>query len=122
MNRTRLFGIGIVLMFAVSVLAQQNAPVQANPQHHGMPSVDDHLKMLTEKLSLTSDQQTKIRPVLQQMNDSMQKVMQDQSLSQDERRAKHQELFETADSKVRKFLNDDQKKKLDDMEQEQHMR
>jgi hypothetical protein len=59
---------------------------------------------------------------MQQMHDSMQKLMQDRNLSQDERRAQHKQVMETADKQIREYLNDDQKKKLDDLEQESHMK
>jgi len=119
MNRIRLFAIGSMLLFALAVLAHQTGTAQ-NAHGHGMPSVDDHLKMLSEKLDLTSDQQMKIRPILQELQDSAQKLMQDQSLSQEERRAQHKAQMKVADRKARAFLNDDQKKKLDALEEESH--
>lgn len=122
MHRTRLLGIGMILTLALAALAQQTGNVQGGTHRHEMPSVEDHLKTLSGKLDLTADQQTKIRPALQEMHDSMQKLMQNQSLSPQEKHARHQELFETADRKTRKFLNDDQKKKLDEMEQQSGMR
>jgi Spy/CpxP family protein refolding chaperone len=120
MNRVRVFAIGSVLMFALALLAHQTGAVQS-AHHHGMPSAEDHLKVLSEKLNLTSDQQTKIRPVLQELHDSAQKLMQDQSLSQEERRARHKAHMEIADKKVRDVLNEDQTKKLDELEQESHV-
>ncbi len=121
MNRTCLFAIGIMLTFALAMLAHQNGAVQG-AHHHAMPSAEDHLKTLSGKLNLTTDQQTKIRPVLQELHSSAQKLMQDQSLSQEDRRAEHKALVETADKKVREVLNDDQKKRLDELEHESHMK
>ena len=82
--------------------------------------VDQHLKMLSEKLGLTADQQDKARPVLQEMHDGTQKLEDDQSLTPDQRQAGMHALFMKSDKAVRVFLTDDQKKKLDDLEAEMH--
>jgi hypothetical protein len=54
------------------------------------------------------------------MLDARQKVMQDGRLSAEAREEKQKALHDKADKQVRKFLNDDQKKKLDQLEQEPH--
>jgi Spy/CpxP family protein refolding chaperone len=117
MNRIRLLAIGTTLMFGLTVLAQQ-AATSNGAQGSGMPSVENHLKMLSEKLDLTSDQQAKIKPILQEMQDSTQKLMQDESLSREERMGKIKACHDKADKKARQILNNDQKKKLDQLEQE----
>jgi Spy/CpxP family protein refolding chaperone len=48
----------------------------------------------------------------------MQKLMQDDSLSSDDRRTKVRSLHESASGKIREILTDDQKKKFDDMQAE----
>jgi Spy/CpxP family protein refolding chaperone len=109
MNRFRVFAIAAMLIVALT------APAQS-----GMPSVDQHLKMLAEKLDLTPDQQAKTRPILQEMQDGMAKLNQDQSLSPEERHDKAKPLHMKADKQIREFLTDDQKKKLDQLEQQPH--
>ncbi len=69
--------------------------------------------MLSEELGLSVGQQAEIRPILQQMMDARQKVMQDESLSSEAREQKQKALHEKADKQARKFLNDERKKKLD---------
>jgi Spy/CpxP family protein refolding chaperone len=126
MNRIRLLAIATVLMFALGMVAQQptssakgsSAGTQNGGHGHGMPSVEDHVKLLSEKLDLTADQQAKAKPIVQEMQDGMQKTMHDESLSQEERHAKLKALHETADKKFREILNDEQKKKLDQLEHE----
>jgi Skp family chaperone for outer membrane proteins len=128
MNRFRLLSTGAMLMVALLSPAQQTATsasssqqehVQSAPQN-SPSSVDQHLKMLSERLDLTAGQQTKIRPILQQMLDSREKLMQDSSLSSEARAEKQKSLHDAADKQARKFLNDEQKKKLDALEQEPH--
>jgi Spy/CpxP family protein refolding chaperone len=117
MIRIRLLAAGTVLMFALSAGAQQSATIS---DAHAAAPVEQHLKMLSEKLALTADQQDKARPILQEMHDGSQKINEDQSLSTDQRHAAMGELFMKSDKQMREFLTDDQKKKLDDMEAQMH--
>ena len=134
MNRIRLLAIGIMVMFALTVVAQQAATQADRPadgaaknehsqdgEHSGVPTVEGHLKMLTEKLDLTVDQQTKVRPILQEMHGVMQKLMQNKTMTGEERTSKLKACHLKADKKMREILNDDQKKKLDQLEQDAHM-
>ncbi len=119
MNRIRLFELGTALAFALSTVAQQTT---TSPDAHvaGVPSVEGHLKALSEKLDLTADQQTKARPILQQMHDGMQKLADDTSLTDEERMAGQKPIRAKADKEMRVFLTDDQKKKLDELEAQPH--
>jgi Spy/CpxP family protein refolding chaperone len=121
MNRIRLLAIGTMLMLALITVAQQTATTSdAHGGSSGVPTVERHLKLLTEKLDLTVDQQAKIKPILKELHDATQKLMQDESLSREERLDKVKPLREKADKKIREILSDDQKKKLDQLEQEPH--
>lgn len=128
MNQFRILAIATTLMFALSSPAQQSASGAAGTdKQYGQPpaentasAADQHLKMLTEKLTLSADQQSKIRPIIQRMLDARQKVMQDNSLSDDARQEELKAVHDKADKKARKFLNEDQKNKLDQLEQEPH--
>ena len=122
-----------VCMLTMSAFAQQNPPAQQGSDdqgqgqgHHrrGMPSVDDQVKHLTEQLSLTDDQQTKVKAIVQDTHDQMAKLMQDESMSREDKMTKMRSLHETASGKVREILTDEQKKKFDDMQKEmqEHMR
>jgi Spy/CpxP family protein refolding chaperone len=119
MNRLRLLAVGTVLMFALSAAAQQTT---TSPDAHtaAVAPVEQHLKMLSEKLSLTADQQDKARPILQEMHDGSQKLEDDQSLTADQRHEGMAPVFMKADKALREILTDDQKKKLDDLEAQMH--
>jgi hypothetical protein len=119
MNRIRLLAAGTVLMLALSAAAQQSTTTP-NAHAAAVAPVEQHLKMLSEKLALTADQQDKARPILQEMHDGSQKLDNDQSLTPDQRRAAMSELFMKSDKQMREFLNDDQKKTLDDLETQMH--
>jgi hypothetical protein len=112
MNRLRLLAAGLALACGLPLLALQAAP----PSH--MPSVDEHVKVLSEKLSLTADQQEKARPIIAQMQDGLQKVTDDKSLTPEESHEQLHAVFMKADKELRAFLSDEQKTKLDEMERQ----
>ena len=129
MNRLRLFAIATLSLFAFTMFAQQATTPADNEQGHhqpgnahsnGMPTADDHLRILSQKLDLTADQQAKIKPALQSLQDASEKLMQNGSLSHDEKLAGMRAERERADKKIREVLNDEQKKKLDELEQGSH--
>jgi Spy/CpxP family protein refolding chaperone len=120
MNRIRLVAVGSMLMLAMGLVAQQSTGKPDGPDS-GAAGVEQHLKMLSEKLDLSSEQQAKARPILQEMHDAHQKIAQDTSLSPEQRREKMRPSFSKADKKMREILTDEQKKKLDQMEQDAHM-
>ena len=74
-----------------------------------MPSVEDHVKLLSERLNLTSDQQTKLTPIIREMQDPVQKNNQDGSVSQDDRNAHMRNAHMKADKQMRTFLTEPQK-------------
>ena len=128
MNRIRLFLMATMLMFALAVAAQQtntsavnSASVQGqNNAHPVVPTADEQLKVLAPRLELTSDQQHKIRPMLQDLHRATAKLVLDESLSRQERHNKLMALRYKTDAQVRTILTDDQKQKLDVGEHEPH--
>ncbi len=121
MNHFRLLATGAMLMFALICPAQQTAGGPADPgKQHEQSAADAHLRALSEGLELSADQQVKIKPLLEQMLAAREKVRQDGSLSNEARQEKEKGLHEKADKQVRKFLNEEQKRKLDQLEQEPH--
>jgi Spy/CpxP family protein refolding chaperone len=127
MNRTRVLALGAMLIFALTAAAQQPSsgaqqPSSAGAVHdpHAMPTAESHLKDLAEKLDLTTDQQMKARPIVQELHDASLKIAQNDSLSHEERTNRFRPIYEKADKQLREILNDEQKKKLDQLEQERH--
>lgn len=121
MNRRKaltLAAAALLALPATQFLAQQTEAPTGPP--HSMPSVDDHLHMLAQKLDLTQDQQDKARPIIAEMQTEMQKITDDKTLTHDEYMAKTHAAFMKADKEFREFLTDAQKTKLDEMEQQMH--
>ena len=127
MNRIRLFGMGTLMIFALTAGAQQTATASAgiekanhNITQNSTDPVENHLKKLSEQLNLSPDQEDQVRPILQEMHSTMGKAEQNQSLSEDERKAAKHAAFMKAENQIRPILNDDQKKTLDQLEQQMH--
>jgi transposase len=122
MNHFRLLATGTILMFALICPAQQSAARSADSgeEQPQQSAADAHLRALSEKLDLSADQQVKIKPILEQMLAAREKIRQDGSLSSEARQEKQKSLHEKADKQLRQFLNEEQKRKLDQLEQEPH--
>jgi Spy/CpxP family protein refolding chaperone len=118
----RLLAIGTMSIVALTAPAQQTAtgPAGTDKEEHGqrgaqdgVPTVETQLKVLTEKLDLTGDQQAKVKAILQELHDATLKLVRDKSLSREERLAKVRPQRYKADKQIREILSGDQKKKLD---------
>jgi hypothetical protein len=81
----------------------------------GHPTIDDQVNMLTQDLSLTPDQQTKMRGILEDQHKQAMTIVDDPSMSRDDKIQKIRALREATIQKTRTMLDDNQKKKLDDM-------
>ena len=111
MNRIRTLIFLIALGVALGAMAQQTST---------MPSVDDHMKFLTAQLSLTADQQSKLRPIVKEMQDSAEQVRQDQQLSEDQRHEKLRTLHAKAIKNAKQYLTSEQQQKLDTLMNNPH--
>jgi hypothetical protein len=120
MNRFRSLTVVVFMLLLVSLLAsaQQGSPAShsdAQARQDQASPVDQHMQALTERLDLTADQQAKLRPIVQRMFDDRQKLEEDKSLSDAERHKKMMVMHEKATRQAKQFLNDAQKKTLDEM-------
>jgi protein CpxP len=149
-NRIPMLMLAIVLSTATGALAQQVTDQDAPPaqgDQNGQPPMqggndrgehmghggrggrggrmdpDKQTKMLSDKLNLTKDQQTKVKSILSDRQNQMQSLMQDQSVSRDDKRAKFDQMRSDTDSQIRSVLTGDQQQKFDALqkEREQHM-
>jgi Spy/CpxP family protein refolding chaperone len=113
MNRIRSLAIVAALVLALTALAQTTTP-------SGVPTAESQLKLFTTRLDLTADQQAKVKPILQELQAGTEKIVQDETLSHAQQMQSVRPLRLNADKKIREVLTDDQKKKLDQLEQEPH--
>jgi Spy/CpxP family protein refolding chaperone len=115
------------------MLAQEpgSAPEQGAPQagggmggHRGggWMDPDKRLAQMTKRYSLTADQQSQIKPILQDEQQQMQSMHSDTSTSRDDKRAKMQSMHEANTQKIEAVLNDQQKQKFEADQQKMQQR
>jgi protein CpxP len=90
----------------------------ANGGHH-MMSPDQRLEHLTKMLNLTSDQQQKIKPMLEQEQQQMQSLHQDTSMTQADRMSKMREIRQGTNDQIKSVLTGDQQTKFTQMQDRQ---
>lgn len=78
-------------------------------------SPDQELSHLTKALDLTSDQQTRIKPILQDRHDQLMQMHQDASISREDRMSKMKTLDNESNSRLEATLTDQQKTKYEKM-------
>jgi protein CpxP len=118
----------LALAAGMMVVAQTSYALQTAPaaQEHsamggtgmGAMTPESRLKMLTEKLNLTGDQQAKLKPILEDESTQMKTLHDDTSLAQADKRAKMKELRESSTEKINAVLTPDQQAKWKQMKQE----
>jgi Spy/CpxP family protein refolding chaperone len=122
----RLLSVGTMLIIALVMPTQQIAAAPAGTERgqrgtqDDVPVVGQMLKVLTEKLDLTAGQQARITPILQKLHDIQRTLVQDKSLSREERLAKLRPHRYKADEEIREILTDSQKGKFDQYLQGPH--
>jgi Spy/CpxP family protein refolding chaperone len=117
--------VGAVLSLAMAcgataLYAQQDTMSQGAPQNHHTMSADQRLQHMTRMLNLTSDQQEKIKPILENEQTQMQSLHQDSSLAPADRRSKMQELRQNTNQQINGVLTPDQQQKWSQMQEHRH--
>lgn len=77
----------------------------------------DRFKMMVEKLNLTEDQKTKIKPIMEEEMKAMAAVRDDESLAKGARREKIIEIIKRTRDQIRPLLTPEQQKTLDEMKE-----
>ena len=88
----------------------------------GRMDPNQRVKTLSEKLNLTKDQQSKVKDIFTTQQKQMQSLMQDQSMSREDKRSKFEQMRSDTDSQVRALLTGDQQQKFDAMLKEREQR
>jgi Spy/CpxP family protein refolding chaperone len=84
--------------------------------HHrggNMMDPDQRLSHMTKRYKLTADQQSQIKPILQDEQQQMQAMRSDTSTSRDDKRAKMQSMHQASTQKIEAVLTDEQKQKFE---------
>jgi len=128
---SRKFSITLFLLAfaaALMVVGQTSRAQQTGPAAHEHGAMggsamtamtpESRLKMLTEKLNLTDDQQAKLKPILEDQSKQMKSLHDDTSLATTDKQAKMKELHESSVEKINAVLTPDQQAKWKQMRQE----
>ncbi len=126
---TAAFAVVISLTICTGTAFSQDDQAAPPPQgsemgghmgHRQMPSVDEQLKHLTKRLDLSDDQQAKVKAVLEDQHTKMEALHNDSSIAREDKFGKMREIHENSSAQIKAVLNEDQQKKFDKMQQEQH--
>src|SRR5215472_8283847 len=121
-TKLRWLTVALVVLTTGVLLARQNPPAQTQQQGHeamgaAANKTDAHLQMLTEKLNLTDEQRTKLKPILQDQSQQQQAVHDDTSLSPEQKTAKMKAIHASFRAQISAALTPEQQAKLQEMKQ-----
>ena len=118
---TGLLGLGMTA-FAQDQSTASTTPPPGHGMRHQMMNPDQQLAHLTKTLNLSADQQSQIKPLLENQQQQMMQLHQDSSLSRDDKMAKAKSLHEDTTGKIEAVLNDQQKQQYEAMQQKMQER
>jgi Spy/CpxP family protein refolding chaperone len=127
MMKRQLCGFVLTGLLATGVMLAQepgSAPDQNAPQTEGggmgghrggghMMDPDQRLAHMTKRYKLTADQQSQIKPILQDEQQQMQSMRSDTTSSREDKRAKMQSMHQASTQKIEAVLTDEQRQKFD---------
>lgn len=99
--------------------AQQGTMTPGGGMGRHMMTPDQRLQHMTKMLDLSQDQQTKIKPMLEQEQDQMQKLRSDTSMTRQDRMSKMMEIRQSTNKQINGVLNSSQQKKWEEMQSRQ---
>ena len=116
---------GTLVLCGTALYAQQDNMGQGQMsqgqmgEHHAMPTPEQRLDHLTKVLNLNSDQQQKIKPMLEQEQQQMQTLHQDTSMTRPDRMSKMRQIRQSTDDQIKSVLTSDQQTKFTQMRERQ---
>lgn len=122
MKKLQLMFTAAVLALSLAAFGQSSPDTQSGQgEHHGRQgrgpgmNADAQLEHMSRALNLTDDQKAKIKPILEEQSNKMHQLMQDTSVSQQDKRSKFQEIHQDTMSQIKPILTSDQQQKLESM-------
>jgi hypothetical protein len=116
---TGLFALLVVLASAPSVARAAQDPASSSDQAgRQLPSPEEVVARLDEKLSLSDDQKAKITPIIADRQQKLRALAADSSGRRYKKARKMKGIFSDSDEKIKAVLNDEQKQKYAEMQQQ----
>lgn len=115
---TGFLATGVMLAQEAGSAPEQNAPQTEGGGmggHHGghMMDPDQRLAHMTKRYKLTADQQSQIKPILQDEQQQMQSMRSDTTTSREDKRSKMMSMHQADQQKIEAVLTDEQKQKFE---------
>ena len=103
------------------ILRRETSPAQGGLDWSNAPSQYFSMKLqnLSEKLTLSDDQQAKIRPILEQESGELSPLWNNPVISRKEKLDTLEKVVRASDEKIRPILSQSQREKLQEMRKEQ---
>ena len=125
---TKTLGIMTAVALTAGLVSTQSAIAQTAPAacdraapamgpHRGGP-MGDPVARLTGALKLTEDQQAQVKAIFDEMHPKMKALMEDESVSREDKMAKMKELREASDAQIKALLTEDQQKAFDELQKQ----
>jgi protein CpxP len=118
-----LAGTAAFAQQAQPTLPENSSPNANAPFHHRghhAPNPQKQAEMISKKLNLSADQTAKLTPILADRAQKTQALFQDQSLTQDQRRAQMKVIRENTQQQLATILSPDQMQQLKSMKHGRH--
>jgi periplasmic protein CpxP/Spy len=120
MKKLQVIFAAMLLSLSVAAFAQSPDTQASQGEHQGRGrgqgmNADEQLQRMSRMLNLTDDQKAKIKPILEEQSNKMHELMQDTSISQQDKRSKFQEIHQNTMSQIKPILTPDQQQKLANM-------
>ncbi len=92
-----------------------NANAPYHHQHHHAPNPQRQAELISKKLNLSADQTAKLTPILTDRAQKFQALMQDQSLTPDQRHEQMKAIHQNTEQQLATVLSPDQLQQLKSM-------
>jgi Spy/CpxP family protein refolding chaperone len=105
---------------AIKIASSAPLPQMADGERRGAMrhGPEQQLDWLSERLKLTGDQKSRIKPILENEHKQLAAVREDSSLSRQEKRSKFRQIRSNALDAMRPLLTEEQRARLDEIQKE----
>jgi periplasmic protein CpxP/Spy len=87
---------------------------------HAVPTPEDVVKKMTDKLSLSEDQATKLTPIITERQEKLKAIHADTSASKQDKATQAKSVFTDSDAQIKAILTPAQQQKYAAMKQQMH--
>jgi len=97
-----------LFVYSLALAGLLAVPTLASAQNRGARTPEERVAAMKESLKLSDEQVAKIKPILVKNQEKTKALREDQNLSQDDRRAKMQEIGKSVEEELKPILTPEQ--------------